>query len=450
MYRRLAMTRRLRAIASPLALLAAISLLSLGARVALLDQPCRPGCRTPNDHLLVFDEVYYVNAARVIAGIVPPSNQKYTSEPLGDDPNAEHPQLVKLLMAGSIELFGDNPFAWRLISLLLGSVAILGMFALVRAAGGGPWPALAAATLIAADNLVLVHSRIGTLDVPTLAAMIWGVVLYLRGRPLAAGLLIGVGSCMKLVAPYALIVIALLELLRAGRRVPARRALVRAGTCIASAAASLIALLAILDRVAPPYDAAQGTSLAFSPFRHLAHILSYGANQSSPHGPQGIASYPWTWLVDYKPITYLNINPARPAPGLYHVHPAAHFVGMISPVVLLVGVPGLAFVLWGLIRAARVPRRAAGGAAGGAEFRLGEVPILALAWFLGTFVPFVLLAVVFQRTSYLYYMVVVMPGVYLAAVYLLWRARRYRWLIALWWVALVAAVVIMYPFTPLP
>src|SRR5205085_589140 len=133
------------------------------------------------------------------------------------------------------------------------------------------------------DNLLLVHSRIGTLDVPTLAAMIWGVALYLRGRPLAAGLLIGIGSCMKLVAPYALIVIALLELLRAGRRLPARTALVRAGTCIASAVASFLALLAILDRVAPPYDASQGRSLGFSPFRHLAHILSYGANQSSPH-----------------------------------------------------------------------------------------------------------------------------------------------------------------------
>jgi predicted membrane-bound dolichyl-phosphate-mannose-protein mannosyltransferase len=442
MYRRLAMARRLSAIASPLALLAAVSLLSLGARVALLDQPCRSDCRAANDHLLVFDEVYYVNAARVIAGVVPPSNQKYASAPLGDDPNAEHPQLVKLLMAGSIELFGDNPFAWRLTSLLLGSVAILGMFALVSAAGGGRWPALAGATMMAADNLLLVHSRIGTLDVPTLAAMIWGVVLYLRGRPLAAGLVIGVGSCMKLVAPYALIVIALVELLRAGRRVPTRSALVRAGTCIATAAAAFLALLAILDRVAPPYDAASGTSLGFSPFRHLAHILSYGAGQSSPHGPHGIASYPWTWLVDYKPITYLNINPARPAPGLYGVHPAAHFLGMISPVVLLVGTPGVVFVLWELIRARRAPRRV--------ESSVNEIPIVALAWFLGTFVPFVVLAVVFQRTSYLYYMVVVMPGLYLAGGYVLWRARRYRWLIALWWVALLAAVIIMYPFTPLP
>ena len=71
--------------------------------------------------------------------------------------------------------------------MLLGTVAILGMFALVRAAGGGRWTALGAAALMAADNLLLVHSRIGTLDIYATAAMIWGAALYLRGRPLWRG-----------------------------------------------------------------------------------------------------------------------------------------------------------------------------------------------------------------------------------------------------------------------
>ena len=91
-------------------------------------------------------------------------------------------------MAGSIELFGDRPvgLAARQASCF-GSLAILGMFVLVRAAGGGPWVALGAAALMAADNLLLVHGRIGTLDVPVLATMIWAAALYLRGHPLARG-----------------------------------------------------------------------------------------------------------------------------------------------------------------------------------------------------------------------------------------------------------------------
>ena len=34
-------------------------------------------------------------------------------------------------MAGAIELFGDGPFAWRIGSLIFGTLAILGMYALV-------------------------------------------------------------------------------------------------------------------------------------------------------------------------------------------------------------------------------------------------------------------------------------------------------------------------------
>jgi hypothetical protein len=468
------MARRLRAHLTPLVVLAAVSLLSLGARVALLGQPCHVNCSKSTNHLLVFDEVYYVNAARVIAGIVPPSNEKYGGAPLGDDPNAEHPQLAKLVMAGSIELFGDGPLAWRLVSLVLGSVAILGMFALVRAAGGGPWMAVSAAALMAADNLLLVHGRIGTLDVPALAPMLWGVVLYLRGRPLLAGLLIGIASCVKLVAPYALLVILCLELLRLGGvRVGVRAAAARAGACFAAAVVTFFALLAILDRIAPPYDPAQGKLLGASPFRHLAHMLSYGANQSSPHGPTGIASYPWAWLVDSKPITYLNINPARPAPGLYHIHPAAHFLGLINPAVLLLGTPALLVVAWAVVRRWRRPRCAqadatadvaadarpdatadaapdATGDAAPDDCAAGEVPLLAVAWFVGTFAPFVAIALAFQRTSYLYYMVVVMPAIYMSASYLTWRARRFRRLLAIWWLVVIATAVVLWPFTPLP
>jgi 4-amino-4-deoxy-L-arabinose transferase-like glycosyltransferase len=449
MYRRVAMARRLRPVPRSLLLLAAVTLVSVGLRIALLDEPCRAPCRHTDDHLVVFDEVYYVNAARVIAGITPPADGKYVDAPLGDDPNSEHPQLVKVLMAGSIELFGDHPLAWRLPSLLLGTIAILAMFALARAAGGSERLALIAATLMAADNLLLVHGRIGTLDVPVLALMLCAMVAYLRGRPLLAGVLLGVGTAMKLVAPYLLVVIVLLELFR-GRATLAAGAR-RVGWCVLGAAPTFLGLLTVLDRLAPPYDPAHAHALGHSPFVHLSHMLSYGASQTSPEGPTGIASYPWAWLVDLKPITYLNINPAKPAPGLYHVHPAAHFVGMISPAIMLLGVPSLVVAAWLVWQAWRRSAPESGVTElSAATESSGEVPRVALAWFLGTFLPFVALSVVFARTSYLYYMVVVMPGIYLAVSDVLFRLRRHwRWL-AVWWLALLGSLIVLYPFTPLP
>jgi predicted membrane-bound dolichyl-phosphate-mannose-protein mannosyltransferase len=418
----------------PLALLGLLCVISVAARVAWLSEPCRAPCRSAADHVLVFDETYYVNAARVIAGVRVPPGANYAGAPAGVDPNSEHPQLAKLVIAGSIELFGDGPLAWRLGSVVFGTLAILGIFRLVRAAGGGRWLALGAAALMAVDNLMIVHGRIGTLDVYALAAIVWAAALYLRGRFVGAGLLIAVGAAFKEVAAYLLVVLALFEALRfvRSRSGAARRAL-RVGACAVTSAAAFVGLLAIMERIAAPYDPQTHALVGGGPFGQIAHMLDYAAGQTSRHGPRGIASYPWEWLFDYKPIAYLYINPARPATGLFGVHPAVHFLGVVSPPILLLALPA----------AAVAGRRLARGGA-------SDLDALGLAWLLGTLVPFEALSVWFARTSYLYYMVVVMPGIYLLVAELV--ARHLRRLRALcgWLACVVAATVVMYPFTPLP
>jgi predicted membrane-bound dolichyl-phosphate-mannose-protein mannosyltransferase len=422
-------------------LLAGLLLVSTAARLAWLAEPCRAPCRSADDHTLVFDEAYYVNAARVIAGIRPPNGAPYADAPLGVDANSEHPPLAKLLIAGGIELFGDGPLAWRLPSVLLGTVAILGMFALVRAAGGGPWVGLGAAALMAADNLLLVHGRIGTLDISAVAAMIWGAALYLRGRPILAGVVIGVGACAKEVAPYVLLVLVVLELLRwVPARTDGRRRVARLAACGAASAVTFIALLYVLYLIAAPYSPQTGKLVPNGPFGEVAHILDYASHQTSPHGPKGIASYPWDWLVDYKWITYLQINPGRPTVGLNQIEPAVHFLGLISPPILLLALPALLFAAWGVL-----PPRI-----GRSRPSADEVGLVGLAWFLGTFMPFVALSLIESRTTYLYYMVIVMPGIYMAVAALIARIGARRKVVWFWMACVLAAAVVLYPFTPLP
>jgi predicted membrane-bound dolichyl-phosphate-mannose-protein mannosyltransferase len=325
--------------------------------------------------------------------------------------------------------------------VLLGTVAILGMFALVRAAGGGPWLALGAAALMAADNLLLVHGRIGTLDISAVAAMIWGAALYLRGRPILAGVVIGVGACAKEVTPYVLLVLVVLELMRWW---PARsegwRRVGRVASCAAAAAATFLVVLFLLGRIAPDYSPQTGKLVPNGPFGEAAHILTYAEHQTSPHGPQGIASYPWDWLVDYKPITYLQINPARPSTGLEQVQPAVHFLGVINPPILLLALPGLLYAAaWAFPGRLRRVRRSP-----------DEVGLVGLAWFLGTYLPFVALSLIESRTSYLYYMVIVMPGIYLVVADLVARIGPRRKVVWVWMACVFAAAVVLYPFTPLP
>src|SRR6202011_3706637 len=100
--------------------------------------------------------------------------------------------------------------------------------------------------------------------------------------------------------------------------------------CIGVAAGVFIGLLAVLDAVAPPYNDAAHQLVTGGALQHLAHMVSYAAQQTSPHGPQGIASYPWQWLVDSGWITYLSIAPSHGSgPGV--IQPPVHFLGLISP-----------------------------------------------------------------------------------------------------------------------
>ena len=457
----LATDRRSRA----LILLAVLSIVSFGARIAWIGAPCRAPCATASAHVLIFDERYYVNAARVIAGLKPPVGSPYAGSPAGVDPNSEHPQLVKLVIAGSIELFGDRAFAWRIGSIIAGSLAILGMFALVLAAGGTEWHALGASTLMAADNLLLVNSRIGTLDVYAVAAVVWAGALYLRGRPFAAGALVGLGVCAKEVASFVLLVFAVLELLRwllarggAPRRPrSAGLATRRLAFTATTAAIVFLGLLSVLDQIAPPYDPGTHKLVGGGPLPHVAHILTYASRLTSPHAPKGIASYPWQWLADYKPISYLVVNPAEPAPGLDHIHPAVHFLGLISPPILLAALAGLLVAGATVVRRASRRGSAAAGSSGArpaavrpARPRADELAVLSLAWVAGTWLPFVFLSLIASRTSYLYYMTLVMPGMYTAVVHLADRHRPGRRLTAGFAVLVLLAAIALYPLTPLP
>ena len=190
----------------------------------------------------------------------------------------------------------------------------------------------------------------------------------------------------------------------------------------------------MLDAIAPPYADASHQLITGGAFAHIHHILDYAAHQTSPNGPQGIASYPWQWLVDTKPIPYLDVNPSRPSPGLTNIQPPVHFLGMISPPILLAGLMGLILVLVSAVMRWRPSA--------------GVVGPLAVAWFLATFLPFVIGSLLLQRTSYLYYMVIVMPGLYLAGAYLVARLRPPRLITGIWVLTVVAAAFVMYPLSP--
>lgn len=421
------------------AALAVLAIYSVYSRIFALDAPCSHPCRPPNGAGLIFDERYYVNAARVMLGWHVPPDAPYANAPAGSDPNSEHPPLAKLIMAAGMKIFGDGPLGWRIGSIIAGTVAVLAMFALVRAARGGRGLALGAAAVMALDNLAMVHGRIGTLDIYALAFVLVAAALYLHNHPVLAGVVLGVGGCSKLIAWYLVFVLLLFEAGRVLIKAPSggngisaglRQALKRQGMFLGVAVATYFALLAALDAIVRPFDPNRNVYLA-NVFSHTWHMFQFASQQRSPHGPQGIASYPWEWLIDRKEIDYYTVTHNTLSGGtVISRHAVIAFRGAINPFLLFVAVPALAASL------ARV------------RSSVDDVDLLAVAWFAGMYLPLLAQVVLDDRTSYLYYMLIVLPGVYLAAARMFSRGLPRAATVG-WGIALLAGFAAQYPIRTL-
>lgn len=420
---------------APAVALAVILALSLAARLYRIEQPCSSPCRTPAQHTLIFDEAFYVNAARVIAHVRQPPGSTYAAAPHGRDPNAEHPQLAKLIIAAGIEVFGDDGWGWRIGSVLFGMLALLALYALVTGAGGSRWLGVGATGVMALDNLALVHSRIATLDVYALAMMLVAAALYVRRRPWAAGLALGVGECMKEVALFLLVALVLYELVRAPlarRDAPDRfswRAELRPlGICVVSSLAAFFALLWVLDVLVPAYDPGTGKLYGGSPFTHFGHMVSYAQGLTANPRQRGISSPPLDWLLNRRPIDYarvaVNVMAGRRTLSSRSIF---DFKGEMNPFIIFVALPALLAAVVAVWRSR------------------DRVALIGVTWAVGTWLPFAIQSQIGDRISYLYYMLIVMPGVYVITARL-FSPRYVPRIATLFWVGLlVFGFVRLYP-----
>jgi dolichyl-phosphate-mannose--protein O-mannosyl transferase len=114
---------------------------------------------------LVFDETYYVPAARQLVGG-------------GVNENWSHPPLAKRLIATGMAIFGDNPVGWRIASCVFGAgiVAVVFHWGMVLFDDLG---LAGAAGLLTLFNFILfVFARVAMLDVFMVFFMLLGLDLF--------------------------------------------------------------------------------------------------------------------------------------------------------------------------------------------------------------------------------------------------------------------------------
>ncbi|MBY0520778.1 MAG: phospholipid carrier-dependent glycosyltransferase [Sphingomonas sp.] len=262
--------------------------------------------------IMVFDEVHYVSAARVLLGLVRPEN-------------TEHPLVGKLIIAAGLALFGDNGFGWRFFSTIAASVVVMGVFAIGWLLLGRIRPALFAALFTLLNFTVYVQARIGMLDGFMAAFVVAAIAVLLAAMHAPAGrvvprlvlgaVLLGLAAGTKWAAipfiVYAALAIGMLrwrDALRLGK--PASFALGGASQPHFDGVATLPAIaliggiaIAVYLLTFTPAFFYQHDALKVRDLIPLQGRMYY--QQTLPLPVHTYQSAWWTWPLDIRPIWYL-------------------------------------------------------------------------------------------------------------------------------------------------
>lgn len=151
-----------------------------------------------------FDEVYHAFTARQILHDNPKAWEWWNPHPPGFAYEWTHPPLAKLIMAGSMGVFGENASSWRLPAALAGVASTYLIFLVTKSLFKDELAALLAATFFALDGLNLVMSRIGMNDIYLLLFVLLSFYLFIKDKILFSALALGLAGASKWSAVWAL------------------------------------------------------------------------------------------------------------------------------------------------------------------------------------------------------------------------------------------------------
>lgn len=263
--------------------------LALAFVLALVAAACRlPRLGFPPEE--VFDEVYHAETA-----------QQYLD---GEAPTEwVHPPTAKLLIATGIAVFGYESWAWRLAPALAGIALAPVFFLFARRVLPTERAALLASTLLLADGVYLVQSRIAMTNIFAVLFQIGAAFFIVRAAReeklpwtdmLAAGLCLGLALSTRWTSLWATAFLGCTLL--AHRRLRIFR--VREQLLVVTAFALLPAALYLLSYL--PYMLQQDKSVGFVIHWQRA-IWDYHSKLNATH-PYFSKWWTWPWL--YRPTWY--------------------------------------------------------------------------------------------------------------------------------------------------
>jgi predicted membrane-bound dolichyl-phosphate-mannose-protein mannosyltransferase len=294
---------------------------------------------------IFFDEKHYVPDARSIS-----TN--------ATDLRPEHPPLAKLIITADMQIFGDNPWGWRLFAILFGMAIIVMFYFLCRQLGMSKNANIIATFLLAFENLTFVQAGMAMLDVFFMAFMMAAFLLYACRRYISSGVAIGLAALAKLNGFLALPTIAFHWIFtRKGR----------------SKWVFLTVLVAVITFLMLMIFCEWAITRDFSTIRDPIHRLidmTKGTAALTFHDyPNAGASYPWTWLYNFKT-------------PLYYYMP--HWYGAVSFSIWALIIPTFLFMIWRAIKK-------------------DEAALFGVGWFTCVFLVWIPATLITDRLTYPFY-----------------------------------------------
>ena len=252
---------------------------------------------------LVFDEVYYVDAARDFLAFGVEVSE-------GESEFVVHPPVGKWFIAIGIRLFGDNEFGWRFATAVAGTIAIILIGLIAQRLFRSQFLTLLATFLAAVDGLALVHSRTSLLDNFLTMLILAATYFFIRKNYVVTAIFLGLALGTKWSALYFIAVFGAVALYRAFTHHTGRNLIRPSIERILTFGLLPIAIYLVTwtgwilsDR---GWGREAGSHALSSLIKYHEQMLSFHTGLSEKHSYE---AHPWTWLIQSRPTSFFYESP---------------------------------------------------------------------------------------------------------------------------------------------
>ncbi len=296
-----------------------------------------------NPSSLILDENHYIKEAR---GII--ADHTFTF--------LEHPPLSKLLITAGIEIFGDNPWGWRVLPILFGTGGIVIFYFICRRLNLSNRAASIATFLLGFENMTFVQNSVAMLDVFYVFFMLAAFLLYLSRKYWAAGIAVGLSALGKVTGALAMPVLIAHWFLS---RVPRSRWF----------AIAVVLSIIVFALLLPVLEYAVTRDFV-NPVDRVRTMFDLAGSLTFHNTTHDSMARPWEWLVDPTAIMPFAWGP--------------HYLSMMSPSVWVLVIPAFGYLLYLAIRK-------------------DEAGLFGTAWFFCTYLLWIPISLITDRISYPFY-----------------------------------------------